>query len=124
MNWIEIKNTQSISLSEIPHLYLDDIRSQVIEKIKSGQRLVQFFADAGENETILYCIIADDNNSRLSVACSKIRSRSTYRSWTPEVPSAAFFERELFEQTGIVPEGHPWLKPLRTGIAGIDQHRG
>jgi Ni,Fe-hydrogenase III large subunit len=36
-----------------------------------------------------------------------------YPSLTAADPSVALFERELFEITGIRPEGHPWLKPLR-----------
>jgi Ni,Fe-hydrogenase III large subunit len=37
----------------------------------------------------------------------------SYPSITPRVPSFHAFERELFEQTGIRPLGHPWLKGLR-----------
>jgi Ni,Fe-hydrogenase III large subunit len=32
-----------------------------------------------------------------------------------ECPQSQLFERELFEQWGIRPEGHPWLKPVRFG---------
>jgi Ni,Fe-hydrogenase III large subunit len=34
-------------------------------------------------------------------------------SLTARHPAAQAFERELWEQTGLVPEGHPWLKPMR-----------
>ncbi len=30
-----------------------------------------------------------------------------------ECPSLQVFERELYEQFGVRPEGHPWLKPVR-----------
>jgi Ni,Fe-hydrogenase III large subunit len=42
-----------------------------------------------------------------------------YPSLTPRHPAAQIFERELWEQTGLVPEGHPWLKPVR--FAGARQ---
>ncbi len=122
LNWIEIKNLQSISFHEIPRLPIDDLRSQLIEKIKSGKRLIQFFADQESDGIAVYAIVADDNNSRLSVASSKLNFQSHYRSCTSEIPSASWFEREMFEQFGITPEGHPWLKPIRHGIAGIDRH--
>jgi Ni,Fe-hydrogenase III large subunit len=121
LNWAEIKNLQSISLHEIPRLPLDDLRSQLIEKIKSGKRLVQFFADKESDGVAMYAVVADDNNSGLNVASSKIDAQSRYRSFTSEIPSASMFEREMFEQCEITPEGHPWLKPIRHGIAGIDQ---
>ena len=121
MNWIEIKNLQSISLNEIPQLRLDDLRNQTVKKIKSGKRLVQFFADKESDDIVIYAIVADDNNSRLSIASSKITSETVYRSMTQEAPSASLFEREIFEQFGIKPDGHPCLKPIRHGIAGIDR---
>ena len=121
MNWIEIKNLQSISLNEIPRLLIDDLRSQLIEKIKSGRRLVQFFGDQENDGVMMYAVVADDHNSRLSVASSKINSKSSYRALTSDLPSASLFEREMFEQCEITPEGHPWLKPVRQGIAGIDE---
>ena len=37
----------------------------------------------------------------------------SYPSLTARFPAAQIFERELWEQTGLVPEGHPWLKPVR-----------
>jgi Ni,Fe-hydrogenase III large subunit len=36
-----------------------------------------------------------------------------YPSLTPSHPAAQMFERELWEQTGLTPTGHPWLKPVR-----------
>ena len=120
MNWIEIKNLQSISRDEIPRLTLDDLRNQVVEKIKSGKRLVQFFGDKESDAIVLYAVVADDNNSKLSISSSTSKPGQTYLSITPEAPSASFYERELYEQCGIQPEGHPWLKPVRKGIAGID----
>jgi Ni,Fe-hydrogenase III large subunit len=37
----------------------------------------------------------------------------SYPSLTARFPAAQIFERELWEQTGLVPVGHPWLKPVR-----------
>lgn len=34
-------------------------------------------------------------------------------SLTARHPAAQVFERELWEQTGLQPQGHPWLKPVR-----------
>jgi Ni,Fe-hydrogenase III large subunit len=38
---------------------------------------------------------------------------ASYPALTPECPQAHLFEREVWEQTGVKPEGHPWLKPVR-----------
>lgn len=121
MNWLEIKNLQSVSLAEIPRLPLDELRNQIVGKIKDGKRLILFFADKESDRLDLYAVIADDKESKLCVASSRTGSGISYRSITPEAPSASLFERELAEEFGIEPSGHPWLKPVRKGIAGIDR---
>jgi len=37
----------------------------------------------------------------------------SYPSLTRRQPQAHLFEREVWEQHGLLPEGHPWLKPVR-----------
>ena len=120
MSWSEIKNLQTVSLKEIPQLYFDALREQVIRAIKEGKRLVQFFGDKTSDGIVLYVIIADDLQSKLHVASTIFTSEQVFPSMTPEISSAHLFEREFFEQCGIKPDGHPWLKPVRKGIAGIN----
>ena len=38
---------------------------------------------------------------------------ASYPSLTQRFPAAQMFERELWEQTGLQPAGHPWCKPVR-----------
>ena len=40
-------------------------------------------------------------------------SRTRFPSLTPDCPQVHLFEREIAEQYGVRPEGHPWLKPVR-----------
>ena len=40
----------------------------------------------------------------------------------PDVPQAHLFEREIAEQYGVRPEGHPWLKPVRFHPSYRDGH--
>ncbi len=120
LNWIEIKNLQPVSLNEIPVLGIDNLMSQIVEKIKSGNRLVQFFGSKGSNNILLYVILADDSFSKIYLTSSEFKNEKNYRSITSEIPSAHLFEREFYEEFGIKPDGHPWLKPVRKGIAGIN----
>jgi Ni,Fe-hydrogenase III large subunit len=120
LNWIEIKNLQSVSLKDIPQLSFDALREQLISSIKSGRRLVQFFGNEGKSGITLYVVVSDDDLSKLYVSSTKFTSEKSFSSITKEIPSAHLFEREFYEQFGIKPEGHPWLKPVRRGIAGIN----
>ena len=51
----------------------------------------------------------------LAVACRSARRwiRTAFPRLTPDCPQVHLFERELAEQYGVRPEGHPWFKPVR-----------
>ena len=59
----------------------------------------------------IFAVLSDDANSAIYVACTETGQK--YPSLTPRLPQLHLFERELYEQHGITPEGHPWLKPVR-----------
>jgi Ni,Fe-hydrogenase III large subunit len=120
VNWSEIKNLQSISQKEISFLPLDKFLGDIIESVKNGRRLLNYFGINESDKVKIYCLIADDELSKIFVAYTELNRGESYSSLTIDIPAAHLFERELFEQCGIIPEGHPWLKPVRKGIAGIN----
>jgi len=101
-------------------LSINDFREQLINKLKEGKRLVQFFGSKEANGVSLYAVLADDITSSLFVNSCKFTDEKEYQSITPIIPSAHLFEREFYEQFGIKPVDHPWLKPVRKGIEGIN----
>lgn len=119
MTWCEIKNLQSVPLADIPVMKFSSLRNQCIEMISKGCRVVQFFGDMDKDCIILYVVLADDEQSKLYLAASSFSENESFESITPEVKSFHLFEREFYEQFGIKPDGHPWLKPVRKGIAGV-----
>jgi Ni,Fe-hydrogenase III large subunit len=107
--FVPCRNAHAIPLAELPECepatFLDTIRRDAQE----GQRLACLCADG---ELRLYAILADDAAGTLRAGRTRL-SEPRYPSLTPGCPQAHLFERELAEQFGIVPEGHPWLKPVR-----------
>ncbi|MFZ5515468.1 MAG: NADH-quinone oxidoreductase subunit C [Candidatus Zhuqueibacterota bacterium] len=122
MKWLKIKNLQAVPLAQIPRLSMEELGEQIISKIRNGKRLVQFFGAECKQGLTLYAILADDLHSLLNLAGAVVGTQKSYPALTPKAPSLHIFEREIFEQFGVKPEGHPWLKPLRRGIAGIDHN--
>jgi Ni,Fe-hydrogenase III large subunit len=120
LNWTEVKNLQTVALADIPQMPLDAFCTQIITETKAGRRVVQFFGAPESDRMTVYAILADDHRSRLYIAATVFDQAKKYPSLTPQVPALHLFERELFEQFGIEPAGHPWLKPVRKGIAGIN----
>jgi len=111
-NSISFYNCQSINVNQIPVVRINDFRNSVIDAVASEKRLASLFAaPSGAHQLRLYAVLADNNTGKLSVLSSDVSDK--YPSLTPDCPQAHLFEREIAEQWAIVPQGHPWLKPVR-----------
>lgn len=110
--WITVKNNTKINLSEIPGMGIDELRQEII---KLGKRPIAFFGkDWGFGCVRLFVALADDANSQIYLSSAIFgQNDKSYESITQDVPSFHIFEREFYEQFGIEPLHHPWLKPLR-----------
>jgi Ni,Fe-hydrogenase III large subunit len=106
-----------LPLQDVPILEPSDFRREIIRGVETGaQRIASYFAldapDNGRDGTQLFAALAEDETGRLRLARTLIRADS-FESVVPVVPQAHLFEREIAEQFGLRPEGHPWLKPVR-----------
>ena len=110
--WIKVKNNTKINLSDIPGMGIDELRRQIIELAK---RPIGFFGkDWGFGCVRLFVILADDANGDLYLSSAIFGPNDkSYESITQDVPAFHMFEREFYEQFGIEPLHHPWLKPVR-----------
>ncbi|MDB5390946.1 MAG: dehydrogenase (ubiquinone) 30 kDa subunit [Planctomycetaceae bacterium] len=105
-------NATAIGLSEVPLLDSFEFRHEVAAQIQQGGRLSALFVmPQGLDHARMFAVIGNPQQSALTVCSTMVGSR--YESLTTSVPQAHWFEREIAEQWGIVPEGHPWLKPIR-----------
>ena len=107
-----IGNGQALPLREVPDLPFAAFRAALIQGVRGGQRLACLCADG---ERRLFAVLADDAARTLRVGWTRLDG-PRYPSLTPECPQAHLFERELAEQFGIIPEGHPWFKPVRSHL--------
>jgi len=113
MNWITTKNNQTVSLKDIPVISISELREDIINKIKHNKRVIGFFG-VNENPKIkLYIVLANDVDSTILISSSVFDKNDKYPSITAKAPSFHRFEREFYEEFGIEPLGHPWLKPVR-----------
>lgn len=107
-------NGQSIPLLKIPVLPFDEFRSAVINAVCEGCRVSSLFAMPpihGSGKDVV-AVISDDWTGEILIALTNIRD-SSFHSLTQDCPQTHLFEREMAEQYGLIPEGHPWLKPVR-----------
>ncbi len=117
MNWKKFNCSVPISINDIPVVPIETLRADISEKVNiEEKRVIAFFGVPENGSTKLYIILGDDTISRLFITSSLFDENTrSYRSLTPDIPPLHIFERDFHEETGIVPEGHPWLKPVRYG---------
>lgn len=108
-------NAEPLWQRDIPRVTVDKLVDNVLLSVSHGGRLAQWFGQKlpDSSSVRIYSILADDSGRRLGVMAADVAEGSSYRSITATLPQADRAERELFEQCGIKPEGHPWLKPVR-----------
>ncbi len=75
-------------------------------------RVAAYFAVPSPDGFELFAILVADDDGVMHAVRTLVQGDS-FRSLTPECPQVHLFEREIFEQWGLRPEGHPWLKPVR-----------
>jgi Ni,Fe-hydrogenase III large subunit len=119
-----LRNCQTIAIDDVPLVLTTAFRNAVISAVDEGARICAFFGVPQDrlvrqvvnkqlsNTVIrLFAILARDTEGMLSIISADIHEN--YPALTPDCPQAHWFEREIFEQWEIRPEGHPWLKPIR-----------
>ncbi len=104
-------NGEGIDLADIPFLDSNTFRSAVTHEVESGARIIGLFIWPHEGKTRLVGILGHADTGSFAILSAPVDS--AYPALTPECQQAHWFEREIAEQWGIRPEGHPWLKPIR-----------
>ena len=110
--FLRLTNPGSAALADLPVLSFSEFSSQALRVIRErGGRVSAFFAVPQGAQVRLILVLALDQEGKLLLSATD--TGSEYPSLTPDCPQFHWFERELFEQHGIRPQGHPWLKPIR-----------
>ena len=109
-----IGNGRAIARSAVPQLPQDEFLGGISAAVAGGARVAAFFGmlDPDPDAVGLVVVLADDRNARLHLGRTRVRG-GAFDSLTPACPQVHLFEREIAEQYGLRPEGHPWLKPVR-----------
>jgi Ni,Fe-hydrogenase III large subunit len=105
---------EPISRGRIPQMSFAEFRRTIVDAVDDGQRVAALFGDSppSGDKVDLYAILADSAQGVLRAGKTTLES-DRFDSLTPDCPQVHLFEREIAEQYGVCPEGHPWLKPVR-----------
>ena len=111
--WAATRNNGRLDRGGIPRMPLHELAREVVRECRDGRRLAALFGVPDGGRLLVYTVLADDARSELLVSGAECAPGTVYPSITKEIPAAHVFERELWEEYALQPEGHPWLKPVR-----------
>lgn len=96
-------------------LSISELFALVLQALEAKNTLISWFGrptTSGEEAGVIVTAVLLTPEG-LCVRRAHVPTGSSYPSLTTQFPAAQIFERELWEQTGLLPDGHPWLKPVR-----------
>jgi Ni,Fe-hydrogenase III large subunit len=114
-------NGAAVHFADVPEVSAGVLVASAARELDRGARLVAWFGVPEGDAARLVAILALDADATLLIARS-VPFAGGYPSLTASHPQAHLFEREAFEQHGLRPEGHPWLKPVRRGDGRAPAH--
>jgi Ni,Fe-hydrogenase III large subunit len=107
-----ISNTACLPWRDVPEWPIDAFVDATAGELEGGARLCAWFGVPEGAATRLVAVLAIDADNTLAVGRSA-PATGAYPSLTSRHVQAHLFEREAWEQHGLVPRGHRWLKPVR-----------
>ncbi|MDD5520084.1 MAG: hydrogenase, partial [Kiritimatiellae bacterium] len=114
---LDVPNGSTACLSDIPNVAIGEFRKTILDLVNEGARISALFGrPLSRGSVSLYAVLAQKETSSLYLLSSVVEGK--YPALTPDCEQAHLFEREIAEQCGIQPDGHPWLKPVRFPPSG------
>jgi len=116
MDRVLLKNRAAIPFDDLPKISYQAMGDIAIGCLCAGLRPVALFGVPEERPAgavRIIALFADDVKGTLAVTSVHAERGATVPSLTPSIPAFHLFERQLWEEFGIVPQDHPWLKPVR-----------
>jgi Ni,Fe-hydrogenase III large subunit len=108
-------NAAAVPLAGVPVLPAARFADACAALVGEGARLVALAPLAREATAQgrdALAVFADDAGGRVGMWRVAFADGERYPAATARVSAAQAFERELWEELGVEPVGHPWLKPL------------
>jgi Ni,Fe-hydrogenase III large subunit len=109
-----VLNGQAIEAAALPRLPVAEFQQILADAVTAGSRVSAYFGQAlpGQPGAVLVtAVVANDAEGRVGLLATV--AGASLPSLAEECPALQLFERELAEQYGVEPQGHPWLKPVR-----------
>jgi len=108
---VPLANGGMLPLADLPLLGRGHFTGALLAEIADGGRIAAYFAMPSGSGLELFALLARDLRGDLAVLRTEIGRE--FPSIAERCPEVQLFEREIAEQYGCLPTGHPWFKPVR-----------
>ena len=106
------RSGEAVAEAAVPVLPAADYQGILADTLAAGHRLLACWGEPRpEGRVLVTAAIAGDRDP--TVGLLSTLAGGPLPSLAGECPAVHLFERELAEQLGVVPAGHPWFKPVR-----------
>ncbi len=114
LQWAVARNGTPLARSDIPLLDGETFRDSIVDAVADDGKVAALFGHRTEGDASvdLYAVLACRDAAVLRVARTRVNGTG-FPSLTPRCTQVHLFEREIAEGFDLIPEGHPWLKPVR-----------
>ncbi|HVS14092.1 MAG TPA: NADH-quinone oxidoreductase subunit C [Thermoanaerobaculia bacterium] len=117
----------ALPTAALPELPARELAAALVEEVELGRRVVAYFGSPeGTPERAmvrLILVLADDARSELVLGTALVEGGS-FPSVAEACPQVQLFEREIAEQCGLDPAGHPWMKPVTGAVTELFRVEG
>ena len=119
MSWRTIKVLESVDYEREPSVAVGEWLSCTRQLLSDRARPVCVFSQRSNVEHRVWIALAPPAGGQLCLANTIFAAdaRQSYSAFSYDMPCMNYFESELYEETGIEPDRHCWLRPVRTGEA-------
>jgi len=107
------RNCRPAAVKDIPIREPGLFRSELIEACSAGERIISCFGLSENGGVRIIAVTARDEFSSIHLSSTLVFNGASYESCAADIPAMHIYEREIYEQFGILPLNHPWLKPVR-----------
>ena len=106
-----------INIERLAPLTRGDWIAESRHLLREGARPVALFGRSDGDGIRVWLAVAAGSTGELLLNSTLFAAHNSraYAAFSYDLPCMNYFECELYEQTGIVPERHPWLRPVRSG---------
>ncbi len=112
------RNGVAVALDKLPRLDYTQFSETLLAEVETDARVASYFGRPHADGVEIFAILVRDWKGEVDLIRTLVNG--SFPSLTPQCPQLHLFERELAEQYGVRPEGHPWLKPVRFHASWID----